>query len=242
MTKYQPFTLLFVLMVLATSVQAGVGWRACERQGDRFARAKKYQDAVDNYIRAIVLGPKPPPQRLWQKHAHAYANTPAGIKEQQTLKRSGGKALPPWEQKAKFTETFVRKDQYSPTEKVKTDVLHTLASAASGKSKAEKARIVAPEYEIEQVTISRLSTGKLSVSGKVTNKSEFTIHNPRVYVTLYDQLGNLRGRNWGYIRGGRNTLKRSSTKEFEVKFMGFHGTVGYFKAEMTAHFRRKGIG
>mgnify|MGYP001560565602 FL=1 len=242
MSKKLVFCTLFVLILLSNQLQAGVSWRACERQGDRLMRAKKYQEAVDNYIRAIVLGPKPPPQRLWRKHANAYANTPAGIKEQQTMKRSGGKILPPWEQKAKFTETFVRKDQYSPTEKIKTDEKHTLASAARRSERPESARIVAPEYEITGVTISRPSTGKLTVTGQVTNKSEYTIHNPRVYVTLYDHVGNLRGRNWGYIRGGRNTLRRGSSKEFQVKFIGFHGTVGYFKAEMMARFKRKGIG
>ncbi len=241
MTKYTVSFLVFVLLIAVSPLEAGFSWRACERQGDRLFRAKKYQEALNHYIRAIVLGPKPSPKRLWNKHSHAYANTPAGIKEAQTMKRSGGQELPPWQKQVKFTETFVRKASYSPTEKVKTDELNTLATA-SRNGKTEAARIVAPEYEISQIAIHRRGTGRLKVTGRVTNTSEWTIHNPRVYITLYDQIGNLRGRVWGYLKGGRNTLERGDDKNFEVKFMGFRGTVGYYKAELVARFKQEGRG
>jgi len=227
-------------LVLAGTASAAVSWRACEGQGDTFFRERKYCEALDCFIRAIVIGPKPTPERLWRKHAATYAETPAGRDERRKQERTGGQPLPPWEQKQKWAQQVEPKATYAPTELVKTIELHTLANATdvAGRGVTEPVAVVAPEYEITNLAIRHVGTGRLVVTGTVRNTSECIIHNPRLYVAVYDHVGKLRGRNWGYLTGGRNSLERGRTKDFEVKFMGFKGTVGFFKAELVARFKR----
>ena len=234
------WTFILLLGLLAgDGLWAAASWRAWERRGDRAMGANEYSNAVKAYIRAIVIAPKPPPKRLWSKHSRAYAKTPEGMAEMAKMKRSGGRELPPW-MKKKPREEKQGKLLYGPSEKVKTRQLHTLASKAAQGGYTEKSRVVAPEYEISEMTFERGSTGCLTVRGRARNKSGHTIHNPRIYITLYDQTGNLKGRKWAYLQRGRNTLERGDSKPFELDFMAFHGTVGYYKARLSAHFKSLG--
>jgi hypothetical protein len=98
---------------------------------------------------------------------------------------------------------------------------------------------VTPENTVIQTTKYRIENVKLSyrgralqVAGTLTNVSGNLIKLPRVYVSIFDESGLLRGRNFGYISPGRNLLARGATKKFKVDFRGYSDPVASYRIEV----------
>lgn len=103
---------------------------------------------------------------------------------------------------------------------------------AGGDSVApENTVIQTTKYRIEGVTLAYQGRALL-VRGQLTNVSGQLIKLPRVYVSIFDEAGVLRGRNFGYLSPGRNLLARGATKKFEVKFAGYTDPVASYRIEV----------
>ncbi len=129
------------------------------------------------------------------------------------------------------------RSQFSPDEKVGLSTVRTAAGGVNA-DKAESSTITTPEYEVSNIRVRFIGSSKLLITGSVKNKTRFPFHNARVYVRLYNETGVFRGRNWGYLKRGRQTLNPGRSKDFEVKFFGYTGTVGSYKIEVVANFKR----
>lgn len=95
----------------------------------------------------------------------------------------------------------------------------------------ENTVIQTTKYRIENVTLAYRSRA-LEIQGKLTNVSGKLIKLPRVYVSIFDEAGVLRGRNFGYIYPGRNLLARGATKGFKVDFRGYTDPVASYRIEV----------
>lgn len=95
----------------------------------------------------------------------------------------------------------------------------------------ENTVIQTSKYRIENVKLSYRGRN-LEVQGKLTNVSGTLIKLPRVYVSIFDVAGTLRGRNFGYISPGRNLLARGATKSFKVDFRGYSDPVASYRIEV----------
>ena len=129
------------------------------------------------------------------------------------------------------------RSEFGPEEKVGLSTVRSSAGGAAAE-RSEPTTIVTPEYEVSNIKVRFIGSSKLLVTGRVTNKTRFPFHNARVYVRLYNETGVFKGRNWGYLKRGRQTLNPGRSKDFEVKFFGYTGTVGSYKIEVIANFKR----
>ena len=129
------------------------------------------------------------------------------------------------------------RSEFGPEEKVGLSTVRSSAGGAAAE-RSEPTTIVTPEYEVNNIKVRFIGSSKLLVTGRVTNKTRFPFHNARVYVRLYNETGVFKGRNWGYLKRGRQTLNPGRSKDFEVKFFGYTGTVGSYKIEVIANFKR----
>ena len=98
--------------------------------------------------------------------------------------------------------------------------------------------IATRNYIVSDIKMKFTGARKLQVTGRVTNKSKSPVHNARVYVRLYNETGVFKGRKWGYLKPGRQSLAPRKTKKFKIEFGGYTGTVGSYKIEVVADFKR----
>lgn len=87
------------------------------------------------------------------------------------------------------------------------------------------------KYRIENIQVSYRGNDML-VKGEITNISPKNISLPRVYCSIFDKTGLLRGRNFSYIRPGKNVFPRGRKRRFEVKFKGYSDPLGKYQFEV----------
>jgi hypothetical protein len=98
---------------------------------------------------------------------------------------------------------------------------------------------VQAENTVVETTRTRITEVKLSykgrdlhVTGMLENISGTLIKLPRVYCTIYDETGIMRGRNFSYLSPGRNSIARKKKKKFDVVFHGYNGTVSSYQFQV----------
>jgi len=129
---------------------------------------------------------------------------------------------------------------YGPQSKIRTGAVVDLASAdaTDGNRAQQPGRVVTPNYEAYDIKVGFAKSNMLVVTGMVRNKTKYPFHNARVYVRIYNEQGVFKGRNWSYLLPGRQSLRSGKSKRFEAKFYGFAGSLGGYKVEVIANFRR----
>ena len=117
--------------------------------------------------------------------------------------------------------------------------LRSVLSEATGNSDlVGDVDVSTSDYRVTDIKMSFSGTRKLLVTGKVTNISSAPVHNARVYVRLYNETGVFKGRKWSYLKPGRQSLMPGKTKRFKIEFGGYTGTVGSYKIEVIADFKK----
>ena len=126
--------------------------------------------------------------------------------------------------------------KFSPADKVGLDTVMSEASGRTGETQAST--IETAEFVVSDIRFAFTGPRKLVVTGRVTNRATHSFNNPKIYIRLYNETGVFRGRNWGYVKPGRNSLNAGQTKDFEVVFAGYGETVGAFKVEVVTNLAR----